>query len=165
MTRISQGKIALKKERIDLVALLPQAVDLVRSKISDQGHELEFALPIEPLLIDGDPVRLIQVFANLLDNAAKYTDHGGRIWIAAERRHDEAVITVRDTGIGMQPEMLPRVFDRFVQLERTVGNTHDGLGIGLTLVRNLVELHGGAVEAHSKGVGQGSEFTVRLPIC
>lgn len=164
VSRITTGKIALRRSRIDLAEVLHHAVEMAQPAIDRGGHELQMSCPADTLFLHGDTVRLAQVFANLLSNAAKYTNRGGKIWIAAERRHEDAVVTVRDTGVGISPEMLPRVFDLFVQVERTAGHAHGGLGIGLTLVRNLVELHGGAVEAHSKGVGHGSEFIVRLPI-
>src|SRR5207237_6298420 len=114
--------------------------------------------------LQGDPERLVQVIANLLNNAAKYTGKGGQIRLTARRSGDEVVISVRDTGIGIAPEVLPRIFDLFVQADRSLARSQGGLGIGLTLVRRLVELHGGAVSASSPGVGQGSEFVVRLPL-
>ncbi|MDX1963454.1 MAG: ATP-binding protein [Pirellulales bacterium] len=120
--------------------------------------------PAEPLLIEADPVRLAQVLANLLNNAAKYTEEGGQIWLCSRREGDEVVVSVRDTGTGIPSEMLPRVFDLFTQIDRTLGRAQGGLGIGLALVKKLVHLHGGAVEAKSAGPGQGSEFVVRLPL-
>jgi CheY-like chemotaxis protein len=127
-------------------------------------HELTVSLPVECLQLEADPVRLAQVFANLLHNAAKYTEPGGRIGLTAEREGDEAVVRVRDTGIGIAPDVLPRIFDPFVQADHALARSQGGMGIGLTLVRNLVERHGGSVRAASAGPGQGSEFVVRLPL-
>jgi len=125
---------------------------------------LTVSLPQEPVSLEADPPRLAQVLANLLMNAAKYTDDGGQIWLTAEAQGDELVITVRDTGMGIPPELLPRVFDPFIQEERSLDRAQGGLGLGLTLVRSLVELHGGRVEASSAGRGQGSQFVLRLPL-
>lgn len=122
------------------------------------------SLPEEPLLLDGDPVRLTQVFANLLNNAAKYTEAGGEIRLTAQYQDGETVVSIRDTGIGIPTEALPRVFDLFTQVDRSAGRAQGGLGIGLALVRSLVQLHGGSVESHSAGPGQGSEFIVHLPL-
>jgi CheY-like chemotaxis protein len=122
------------------------------------------ALPSQPVYINGDLVRLAQVFLNLLNNGAKYTDRGGKIWLTAEVAGDDVLVTIKDTGIGIAPEKLPRLFDLFFQVDRTLERSRGGLGIGLSLVRRLVELHGGRVEVRSEGVGRGSEFIVRLPI-
>jgi two-component system CheB/CheR fusion protein len=121
-------------------------------------------LPPGPLLVNGDPVRLAQIFANLLHNAAKYTERSGRIELTAKQDGEEAVVRVRDTGIGIAPEMLPRIFDLFVQVDAARARSQGGMGIGLTLVRNLVAMHGGTVSAASAGPGQGSEFMIRLPV-
>ncbi len=164
VARINQGKIALQKTRVDLVALLPQAIDLVRPKIEAQRHQLVVSLPDEPLFVDGDPVRLAQVFANLLDNAAKYTDPGGRIELTAVREGAEAVVTLRENGIGIPPDKLSSIFEMFSQVEYGSRKSQGGIGIGLALARNLVLLHGGRVEARSEGRGCGSEFIVRLPL-
>ena len=127
-------------------------------------HRLTVALPQAPLIVKGDLTRLVQVVDNLLNNAAKYTDEGGRLLIEATREGAEAVLRVRDDGIGLTPELLPRIFDLFTQADRSLDRSQGGLGIGLTLVRNLVEMHGGRVEAKSAGPNQGSEFIVRLPV-
>ncbi len=164
VARISQGKIALKKSRIDLVALLPHAMEVVKSKIEAQRHALVVALPREPLFVDGDPMRLAQVFANLLDNAAKYTDPGGRIELTAIREGGEAVVRLRENGIGIPPDKLASIFEMFAQVEYGSRKSQGGIGIGLALARNLVLLHGGSLEARSEGRGCGSEFTVRLPL-
>jgi CheY-like chemotaxis protein len=132
--------------------------------IDRAGHQLAVALPEQPLVLEADRVRLTQVFANLLNNAAKYTDTGGRIWLDARREDGQVVATVRDTGIGIPADALPCVFDMFAQAHRSAGKGQGGLGIGLTMVRSLVEMHHGTVEARSAGPGQGSEFIVRLPL-
>jgi CheY-like chemotaxis protein len=129
-----------------------------------RGQELSVSLPPEPVRLEADPTRLVQVLSNLLNNAMKFTNDGGRIELTAERDGQEVVLRVRDTGIGMAPELLPRVFDLFTQGERGLDRSQGGLGIGLTMVRGLVEMHGGRVTAHSDGLGRGSEFIVRLPV-
>jgi signal transduction histidine kinase/CheY-like chemotaxis protein len=166
ISRITRGKIELSRERVDLAAVLRHAVDISRPRIEGAGHRLVLDLPKEPLILEADPVRLAQVFANLLDNAAKFTEPGGRITVdvAREGREGDTVrLSVLDTGIGISEEMLPRVFDLFAQ-DRSPGRAHEGLGIGLTLARSLVEMHGGSVEAHSEGPGKGSELVVCLPL-
>jgi PAS domain S-box-containing protein len=163
VSRITCGKIDLKKLRVDLGDVLRHAIDMARPMIERGAHDLRVALPAEPLALDADPVRLAQIFTNLLNNAAKYTERGGVIWLSAERRSDEAVVTVRDSGVGIPPEMLPRVFDLFTQVDRNLGRAQGGLGIGLALVKNLIELHGGTVEVRSEGLGRGSDFILRLP--
>lgn len=163
VSRITRGKIDLKKQRIDLAEVLRHALETAAPAVSRGGHHLDLALPPEPLLVDGDPVRLAQVFTNLLNNAAKYTERGGNIWVAARPEGRDIVVTVRDSGVGIPAEMLPRVFDLFTQVDRTLGRAEGGLGIGLALVRSLLELHGGTVEAQSEGLGRGSVFVVRLP--
>lgn len=162
-SRISRGKIELKREATDLLLVLRHAIETAQPAILSAGHELQTSLPCAPLMIDGDPVRLAQVFTNLLDNAAKYTEHGGKIEVVAQRRGDEAVVTIRDSGVGVPADMLPEIFDYFTQVDRTLGRSKGGLGIGLALVRTLLQLHGGSVEAQSAGVGCGSAFIVRLP--
>jgi PAS domain S-box-containing protein len=164
LSRITNGKIDLRKERLDLAAAVQDAVEASRPLIEACGHELTVALPPQPVYVDGDRTRLAQVFANLLNNAAKYTDRGGRIGLAVERQGSDVVVTVRDTGVGIPADVLPKVFDMFTQAERSLERSQGGLGIGLSLVRGLVELHGGRVEAHSAGPGRGSEFVVRLPV-
>jgi PAS domain S-box-containing protein len=164
VSRITRGKIKLRKEPVDLVAVLDHALDTSQPLIQAGGHTLSVALPPEPVRLKADPVRLAQVFTNLLNNAAKYMEAGGHIWLAAERQDQEAIVSVRDSGVGIPAEALPRVFDLFTQIDCTLGRAQGGLGIGLALVRHLVQLHGGRVEAHSEGSGQGSEFIVRLPL-
>src|SRR5262249_23478147 len=146
-----------------LSVLVAQAVEGVRPLIESRKQELSRSLPAEAVWLDADPIRLEQVLANLLNNAAKYTEPGGRIWLSAEREGPQAVGRVKDTGIGVRSDMLPRIFDLFVQSDHALDRAQGGLGIGLTLVRKLVEMHGGTVEARSEGVGKGSEFVVRLP--
>jgi signal transduction histidine kinase len=164
VSRITRGKIELRRERVELAAVLRSAFEISRPFIEAAHHQLAISLPTEPLTLEGDPVRLSQVVANLLNNAATYTEEGGQIWLTARREGSEAVVSVRDTGVGIPAEMLPRVFDMFAQVDRTLKRAQGGLGIGLSLTRTLVEMHGGRVEARSDGPGQGSEFTLRLPI-
>ena len=164
VSRITSGKIELRKEAIEIASLVRTAVETSRPLIEAAGHQLVVALPPEPLTLHGDPVRLAQVFANLLNNAAKYTQAGGRIWFTIRREGASATVSVRDTGVGIPSDMLPRVFDLFRQIDRHAGQAQGGLGIGLTLVKSLVELHGGTVNAYSEGNGRGSEFVVHLPL-
>ena len=164
VSRITHGRIELKKERVALSPVVGHAVDMSRDLIDTKELQLRVVLPSDPLLVDADPVRLAQVFSNLLNNAAKFTDKGGRIEVTAQRAVGEAIVSVTDTGAGISKDMLPRVFDLFAQSENTLVRTQGGLGIGLALVRGLVELHGGKVEAASKGEGRGSRFNVRLPL-
>ena len=164
VSRVMRGKIELRKERVELATVVARAVETVQPLIEAQGHELTVNLPAESFSLEADPVRLAQVVGNLLTNAAKYTEPNGRIWLAAQRESNEAVLRVRDSGIGIAPDMLPKVFDLFVQVDHAVTRSQGGLGIGLTLVKNLVEMHHGTVEAHSEGLEQGSEFVIRLPL-
>lgn len=165
VSRITRGKLELRKERIDLGRVFLSAVETSRPLIEEAGHELTLRLPDEPLFLHADPVRLAQVIANLLNNAAKYTDPGGRICLTARREGEEAVVQVQDSGIGLSPEMLPIVFEMFTQIGGSADcHAQGGLGIGLALVRSLAQLHGGRAEAQSPGLGQGSTFTVRLPL-
>jgi PAS domain S-box-containing protein len=163
VSRISRGKIELRREPVDVAVLVNRSAEAVRPLYEERHHQLTVSLPLEPLRVEGDPTRLEQVLTNLLNNAAKYTDPGGKVWLTAERADGEAVIRVRDTGIGIEPVMLPRIFDLFVQADRRLERSQAGLGIGLTLVKKLVELHGGRVEVSSPGPAKGSEFVVRLP--
>jgi PAS domain S-box-containing protein len=160
LSRISQGKIELRKERVDLGRLVFDTIETTRPSIEQAGHAIHIAVPDVPVFVDGDVTRLSQVFTNLLTNAAKYTERGGRIDVTLS---PDAVVTVRDTGIGIPQEMLPKIFDMFTQVDRSIERSEGGLGIGLWLVRRLVELHGGTVEAQSDGPGKGSTFVVRLP--
>ncbi len=167
VSRITGGRIGLRLERVVLATALRQAVELVRHLIEARGQELSLSLPGVPVFLDADPLRLEQVFGNLLNNASKFTPVGGHLWLTAERPGDapgEVVVRVRDDGIGIAAETLPQVFDLFVQAERSYDRGRGGLGIGLTVVHRLVALHGGSVEAHSAGLGKGSEFVVRLPV-
>jgi two-component system CheB/CheR fusion protein len=163
VSRAIQGKIKLDKKLIELSAFVNQAVEFSRELIAARRHRLSVSLPPQPVYLEGDLLRLAQVLSNLLDNAAKYTDEGGQIWLTAEQVGEEAVIRVRDTGIGMPAKLIKRVFGLFTQAERPLDRPQGGLGIGLSLARRLVELHGGRVEAFSGGPGQGSEFVVWLP--
>jgi PAS domain S-box-containing protein len=162
--RISRGTIELRRERVELRALVQSAIETSRPAIDARRHELVVALPDAPVELDVDPVRIAQALANLLHNAARYTDAGGRIEILAARQADEVSIRVRDTGMGVPAELLPGIFDPFARRVRAPSLTHGGLGIGLSLVRNLIELHGGCVAARSEGPARGSEFEIRLPV-
>jgi signal transduction histidine kinase/ActR/RegA family two-component response regulator len=164
VSRITRGTIDLRREEVDLAGTLASAVETSMPLIEQGGQRLAVALPAEPLTVAGDSVRLTQVFANLLNNAAKYTAAGGEIELRAERAGDSIEVAVRDTGRGIPAEMLPRVFEMFAQVDRSPDRVRGGLGIGLTLVKRLVEMHGGSVEARSEGLGKGSEFVVRLPL-
>ncbi|HEX2199194.1 MAG TPA: PAS domain S-box protein [Burkholderiales bacterium] len=164
ISRITRGKLQLRKTRVDLAAVVQSALETSRPAIEAAGHRLEVSLPAEPLALEADLVRLAQVLANLLNNAAKYTDPGGRIFVGV-RRHDAlAVVSVQDDGIGIPAPLLERLFDMFVQGDHAQERAKGGLGIGLTLARTLVELHGGTIEARSDGPGRGSEFIVKLPL-
>ena len=163
VSRITQGSIRLRKEAVDLGSIVERAVEGIRPLVDSRAHELTVQLPTDPIRLSADPTRLEQVVTNLLNNAAKYTMPGGHIRVAASLEGEEAVVRVRDNGIGVPPDVLERVFEPFVQTEGSLARSEGGLGIGLTLVRSLVEMHGGNVEAHSPGLGQGSEFVVRLP--
>jgi PAS domain S-box-containing protein len=163
VSRIVRGKIELRREPVDIVVAVAGAVETAQPAIDAQGHQLTVLLPERPVLVNADLIRLAQVIANLLTNAAKYTEKAGRITIAVDREGEAAVVRVRDTGLGIAPELLPRIFDPFTQGDRLLARSQGGLGIGLTLVKRLVEMHGGSVEATSAGPGKGSEFIVRLP--
>ena len=164
VSRITRGIIEVRKEELDLAALVRAAVETSRPLLDNLRHHLTVDIDPEPMCVAGDPVRLTQVFANLLNNAAKYTNHGGHIGISTRRDHGEAVITVKDDGIGISAAALPQVFDMFMQVDRSTRRSQGGLGIGLTLVKSLIGMHGGSVEARSEGPGHGSEFIVRLPL-
>ncbi|MFY0522702.1 ATP-binding protein [Archangium gephyra] len=164
VSRITRGKVQLKRGRIDLAAVLMKAAEMAGPLLEQRSHYLEMPAPAGPLFVDGDPARLAQVLANLLNNAAKYTDPGGRIVVSAVGEGEQAVVRVRDNGAGIAPNILPRIFDMFVQEGRSIDRSQGGLGLGLAIVRSLVELHGGSVSVHSEGLGRGSEFVVRLPL-
>ena len=163
-SRISQGKIGLRREKVELTSVVRQVVETSRPYYEAAQQALTVALPPQPVYVDADPVRLAQVFGNLLHNASKFSRRGGRIALAGELQGGDVVIAVRDSGIGIPSALLPRVFELFMQGDQTLERTHGGLGIGLTLVRRLVEMHGGSVQAASEGVDRGSEFVVRLPV-
>jgi len=164
VSRITRGKLQLRRERIDLAESLAAAVETARPLIEARGHELVVVLPDTRIEIDADPVRFAQIVSNLLTNAAKYTDRGGKIRVAAERRGGDAVIRVADNGIGIAPELQPQLFEMFSQVTSVLDRSEGGMGIGLALTRGLVALHGGTIEAHSEGLGLGSEFVVTLPL-
>jgi len=163
ISRISRGVIELRREHITLDSIVRSAVDTSTPLINGAKHKLAVALPEHPVMLYGDPVRLSQVIANLLNNAAKYTPRGGRIWLGAEQDDEELLIRVRDNGIGIAPAALKSVFEMFSQVKNPSSLTQGGLGIGLSLAKQLVEMHGGSISASSAGPGQGSEFQVRLP--
>jgi signal transduction histidine kinase len=164
VARITRGAITLQRERLDLADVIARAVETAQPLIDARQHELAILLPEPPLSVVGDMTRLSQILGNLLNNAAKYTDGPGRIQVGVERDGDEAVIRVQDNGIGIAEDMLPKVFDLFTQSDRAMDRSSGGLGIGLALVRRLVEMHGGSVSGQSGGLGQGTEMVVRLPI-
>jgi PAS domain S-box-containing protein len=164
LSRIDRGKIELKKRRVGLEEVVRLAVETSRPAIAAAGHALSVSMPAEPVELEADPTRVAQVLANLLNNAAKYTDPGGQIQLIAEREGSEVVLRVRDTGIGIPPEMLAGIFEPFHQVRGPRDRSQGGLGLGLTLVQSLVQLHGGSIRASSEGPGRGSEFTVRLPV-
>jgi signal transduction histidine kinase/CheY-like chemotaxis protein len=164
VSRISIGKIELRTQPVEVSAIVRDALETSRPLIEAAGHYLRLEFPPEPLVLEGDVVRLTQVVANLLNNAVKYSERGGRIWLAVRRDGDTAEVSVRDLGRGIPPDRLPQVFDLFMQVDQDPHQSHGGLGIGLTLVKRLVEMHGGTVEARSEGLGKGSEFVIRLPL-
>jgi signal transduction histidine kinase/ActR/RegA family two-component response regulator len=164
VARITQDKITLRKESVQLGQIIRNAVEASRPSIQASGHELSIRLSAQPVLIEADPVRLTQVFSNLLNNAAKYMDQGGHISLSAERNQGEVVVKVKDTGIGIPADELPRIFEMFTQANQSVRKSQGGLGIGLCLAKRLVVMHGGTISAHSDGPGQGSQFVVRVPV-
>jgi CheY-like chemotaxis protein len=163
VSRITRGKVNLHRKRLDLASVIERAVETNRPLIEARGQMLTIQLSPEPIPLEGDLARLSQVISNLLSNAAKYTNVGGQIELSAGIEDHMAVIRIRDNGSGITPELLPRIFDLFTQSDQSLDRAPGGLGIGLTLVKRLVELHGGRVEAYSAGPGQGAEFVVRLP--
>ncbi|MCE9593791.1 MAG: CHASE3 domain-containing protein [Planctomycetes bacterium] len=164
VSRITRGKVALKKERIDLAEVVARAIEVSRPIVDASGSSLTVQLPSEPVTVLADPARIAQILSNLVNNAAKYTERGGHIRLEVERHANEIVLRVCDDGIGIPADMLPRIFDMFWQVSHALERAQGGMGIGLSLVRHLVDLHGGSVEARSAGLGQGAEFIVRLPI-
>jgi signal transduction histidine kinase len=164
VSRITRGKIALTREPVELSGLITRAVETIQPLIQERDHELILQIPAEPLCVNGDATRLTQALGNVLGNAAKYTDRGGRIELRCCREAADVEIRVRDNGIGIPAELLPRIFDLFTQLDRRSDPSPSGLGIGLALVRRLVEMHGGSIMAQSAGAGSGSEFVIRLPL-
>jgi signal transduction histidine kinase/CheY-like chemotaxis protein len=164
VSRVSRGKVELRKELIDVVAVAARSAEAMRGFLTERGHRLETMFPSNGIMMEADPARLDQVITNLLTNAGKYTPPGGRVRLAVAREGPEAVIRVSDTGIGIRPEMMPRLFDLFTQSDRVPGRVSEGPGLGLALVRLLVEMHGGTVTGASEGPGRGSEFIVRLPL-
>jgi PAS domain S-box-containing protein len=164
VSRITRGKLQLRKERIELAAAIHSALEATRPLIDAAGHELTVALPTEPILLDADSTRISQIFSNLLNNAAKYAEKSGHIWLTAHANDEQVSVSVRDTGIGIAAEHLSHIFEMFSQAVPALERSQGGLGIGLALVRGLVELHGGKIEARSDGPGLGSEFIVHLPM-
>lgn len=163
VSRIGAGKMDIRKELVDLNQVVDRAVESVLPLIQQRRHQLRMLMPPGSLWVEADADRLVQVFANIIDNAAKYTPEGGRIWIKGTTEGEEAVVRVEDSGIGIRSDLLPRIFKLFTQVESARSQSQGGLGLGLNLVRNLVTLHGGSVQVRSDGEGKGSEFAVRLP--
>jgi signal transduction histidine kinase/DNA-binding response OmpR family regulator len=164
VSRITRGRIELQTRRVDLHSVVGAAVETSKPLLDTRRHDLDVDLPAEPFFVHGDPARLSQILSNLLNNAAKYTEQGGQVRLSVRREADQVVLLVRDNGLGIHPSMLSKIFDLFTQTDQSLARSEGGLGIGLTLVRRLTELHGGTVEARSEGLGQGSEFVVRLPL-
>jgi PAS domain S-box-containing protein len=163
VSRIMRGRIDLRKEPVEVAAVVAQAVETAQPMLDARGQELVLSLPPEPLRLEADPARLAQVVGNLLHNAAKFSERPGRVWLSAQREGDEIVLRVRDEGTGIRADLLPHIFDLFIQGDHSLERSRGGLGIGLTVVRRLVELHGGRITAHSEGPDKGSEFVLRLP--
>lgn len=163
VSRIARGKVQLKKEVLEIAEVVARGIEMMSPLLEQRGHTLTVDVPRHGLLVSADPMRLGQVIANLLSNAAKYTAPAGRIGVRAENIDDQVVLSVSDTGIGIAPDVLPHVFDLFVQERQAIDRSQGGLGLGLTIVRNLIEGHGGSVSARSDGPGQGSEFVISLP--
>jgi CheY-like chemotaxis protein len=163
VSRITRGKVDLRTERVELAQIVARAIEMASPLIEQRQHDLRVEVAPRGLAVDGDPARLHQVVLNLLTNAAKYTEPKGRISVSGTREGEQIVLRVRDNGIGIAADMLPQVFDLFTQERQTIDRSQGGLGLGLTIVRRLIELHEGTVEGRSDGIGRGSEFTVRLP--
>jgi CheY-like chemotaxis protein len=165
VSRLTRGLLTLKKERVSLTSVLETAIESTRPALESAGHQFNFMVPVEPILLEADPTRLAQVFSNLLGNAAKFTPRGGHIALEVERKgSNRAVVTVRDDGRGIPPGSIANIFDMFAQLGDPLDRAQAGLGVGLSIARRLVELHGGTVTARSDGLGHGSEFNVELPV-
>jgi signal transduction histidine kinase len=164
VSRITQGKIELRLEPVELAAVIRQAVEISKPFIDSFGHDLAITIPSDPLIINGDALRLSQVFCNLLNNASKYMSPQGQIWITVRQENENVLISVKDAGIGIAHDKLSGIFEMFTQIDRSTRQAQGGLGIGLTLVRALVEMHGGHVAARSDGLQQGSEFLVTIPL-
>src|SRR5215470_1112158 len=164
VSRITRGKITLTRQPLDVATLINRAIETIEPLVLEREHKLTLMIPPEPMRVDGDPTRLTQALANVLGNAAKYTERGGRIELTCTRQGAEVELRVRDNGIGIPAELLPRIFDLFTQLDRRSDHALSGLGIGLALVRRLLEMHGGSISALSEGAGTGSEFVIRLPL-
>jgi CheY-like chemotaxis protein len=164
VSRIDRGVIELRRQSIELASVIHHAMEAARPLCESRNHTLTVSLPTEPIYLDADPIRMAQIVENLLTNACKFTHDGGRISLTVERESGEAVIRIRDNGIGISADQLPKLFDMFMQVDTSLERSVNGLGIGLTLVRHLARLHGGRVDAESAGIGLGSVFTVRLPI-
>lgn len=164
VSRITSGKIELRQERMDVAGIIRGAVEISKPLIEAAQHQLAISVPPEPMIVDADPVRITQILANILNNAAKYTKDGGQIWLTAFRDETTAAVSVRDNGAGIPADMLSKIFDLFTQAEHTSHRAQGGLGIGLTVARDLAAMHGGTVEVKSNGVNHGSEFIMRLPL-
>ncbi len=164
VSRITANKIQLRREPHELARLMETAVESIMPLATAAEQTLDVGLPSTPIHVYGDGTRLVQIFANVLNNAVKFTPRGGHIWFTADQQSDEAVVRIRDTGIGIAPDVLPRVFEMFQQAEPTLERSAGGLGIGLTLARRLVEMHEGRIDIRSPGPGQGTEVEIRLPI-
>ena len=164
VSRLTRGQFALRREPLALASVVEQALEIAQPLVDEYGHTLSIALPAGPVRVDGDLTRLAQVFSNLLINAAKYTHPGGRLGLTMAVHGDEVEVRVADNGIGIAAEQLPHVFDMFAQGQSAIDRVQGGLGIGLSLAKGFVEMHGGRIEAHSAGIGKGSEFVVRLPL-
>ncbi len=164
ISRITKGKLRLTKEQVELRVVVNRAAETARPFMDARKHEFSVSLPTKPIWVEADPARMEQVVVNLLNNAAKYTDTGGLIRMTVSQEGAEAVIRVRDNGVGIAPELLPHIFELFTQVDGSLGRSYGGLGIGLALARNLVEMHEGRLQASSAGLGKGCEFTIKMPV-
>jgi signal transduction histidine kinase len=162
--RITKGKLRLTKEQVELRGVVNHAAESARPLMDARKHDFSVSLPTSPIWVEADPARIEQVLVNLLNNAAKYTETGGLIRMTVKQEESEAVIKVRDNGVGIAPELLHNIFELFTQVDGSLGRSYGGLGIGLALARNLVEMHDGRLQAYSAGLGKGCEFTVKLPV-